>query len=78
MPTVDDLLERARDRRTLPPPAIRRALRQEAGLSLSEVAEALHVSDEAVRHWEAGRRRPRPEHLQAYAQLLRGLQRDPG
>jgi DNA-binding transcriptional regulator YiaG len=74
MLSVDRLLERSRDRRELPPPALRKALREGARLSKREVAAALGVSTMAVVHWERGTRFPRPAHLAAYAGLLRSLQ----
>ncbi len=61
------------DRRALPPPVARRALRQAAGVSLLAVARACGVSRQAVAHWEAGTRQPRDEHLAAYLQALRLL-----
>ncbi|MDP9397269.1 MAG: helix-turn-helix domain-containing protein [Actinomycetota bacterium] len=49
------LLEQSlHDRRSLPPPPARRALRQAAGVSLLAVARACGVSRQAVAHWEAG------------------------
>lgn len=68
------LEERLRSRRDLPPPAMRRAIRQAAGLSLDDLAEELGVSRQAVGHWECGDRYPRPAALIAYCDLLRKLQ----
>jgi ribosome-binding protein aMBF1 (putative translation factor) len=72
--SIFDLLERARDIYALPSPAVRRALRQQARLSLKDVGDALGVSPEAIRNWESGRRTPRPEHLHGYVSFLRALQ----
>jgi DNA-binding transcriptional regulator YiaG len=70
---IEELLERARSRRTLPPPAERRRIREDAGISQHEVAKALGVSWTAVYRWERGSR-PR-EHEAAYGQLLDELRR---
>ncbi len=68
------LLEQSlHDRRSLPPPPARRALRQAAGVSLLAVARACGVSRQAVAHWEAGTRQPRDEHLTAYLKALKLL-----
>jgi transcriptional regulator with XRE-family HTH domain len=76
MASVEDLLERARERRQLPSPALRKALREGARLSKREVAAALGVSPMAVVHWERGSRFPSPAHLGDYAALLQSLQRE--
>ncbi len=60
-------------RRSLPPPATRRALRQAAGVSRVAVARACGVTRQAVAHWEAGTRQPRAEHLTLYVEVLRLL-----
>jgi transcriptional regulator with XRE-family HTH domain len=61
---VDELLERVRARRRLPPAGERRRIREAAGVSQHEVAKALGVSWTAVYRWEQGSR-PR-EHEAAY------------
>jgi DNA-binding transcriptional regulator YiaG len=65
-------LRKARLRRDLPPPAMRRALREAAQLSQQDVADGLRhpVSREAVSSWEAGTRHPSSEHLADYVELL--------
>jgi len=73
MSTAIGLEERLRARRELPPPAMRRALRQAARLSQADVAREIGVSSAAVAYWEAGRRFPRPENLAAYVRALRIL-----
>lgn len=73
MSTIDQLVHRALLRASLPEPAHRRALREKAGLSQAEVAEALGVSRPAVVRWERGERMPRRQHLDAYVELLRRL-----
>lgn len=65
------LVAQIRSRRRLPPPAERRRIREEAGISLRTVASALGVSHTAVASWERGAT-PR-EHRAAYAQLLKEL-----
>lgn len=44
-----------------------RAWRTAAGLSGSQLAEAVGVGRAAVAHWEGGRHAPRQEHLEAVA-----------
>jgi DNA-binding transcriptional regulator YiaG len=73
---IETLIEQAKLRRQLPPPPLRRALREQAGLSKSSVGAAIGVSAMAILHWERGTRRPNPEHLAKYAALLRSLQHD--
>ena len=70
------LLQRVRDQRDLPKPAIRRAIREAAGLSRAAVAAELGVTRQAVDNWERGLRTPRPPHLHKYAALLRALARE--
>lgn len=69
---VDELLERVRSRRTLPPKSERRRIRKDANVSLRDVAVALGVSHTAVAKWEDGAT-PR-EHRNAYAKLLAELE----
>lgn len=70
------LVQRVQDRRSLPPPAMRRAIREAAHLSLGEVGEEVGVTAQAVSKWELGERFPRREHLHRYAELLRLLLRE--
>lgn len=70
---VDELLERVRARRKLPPAVERRRIREAAGVSQHEIAKALGVSWTAVYRWERGSR-PR-EHEASYAALLEELKR---
>jgi transcriptional regulator with XRE-family HTH domain len=70
---VDELLERIRSRRALPPKSERRRIREAANVSLRDVAVALGVSHTAVAKWEDGAT-PR-EHRDAYARLLEELKR---
>ncbi len=71
---VDALLEHvAQD--DLPPRAERRRLREAAGLSQAQIAQALDTRREAVGNWERenGNIEPRPPKRAAYARLLEGL-----
>jgi DNA-binding transcriptional regulator YiaG len=67
----DELLERVRARRRLPPPAERYWIRKRAGVSLRGMAGALGVTHATIRNWEAGAT-PR-QHRAAYARLLEEL-----
>jgi len=67
---VEEELRRSRQRRTLPGPTSRRALREWAGLSQGAVARLLGVTSSAVCRWESGRRTPRGAVLEDYARLL--------
>lgn len=70
MSTTDDLLRKARAQRSLPPPAVRRALREANGVSQGDVGGVLGVHRETVSRWERGERTPRGELLVAYVDLL--------
>jgi DNA-binding transcriptional regulator YiaG len=72
----DDLLAAGRTRRRLPEPAVRRFLRERAGLSQAAVATYLEVTRPAVTLWEAGKRTPRGPKLAAYNDLLDRLARE--
>ncbi|MFJ8649291.1 telomere-associated protein Tap [Streptomyces sp. NPDC093546] len=67
---VDALLEQVA---ALPAPAERRRLREAAGLSRDQIAQALSVRRETITSWETGRSDPRPPKRAAYARLLSGL-----
>jgi DNA-binding transcriptional regulator YiaG len=47
-----------------------RKLREQAGLSQEEIADAIGVTRACVSRWEAGARRPTGDAAQRYAQLL--------
>ncbi|MCZ4508172.1 helix-turn-helix domain-containing protein [Streptomyces sp. ActVer] len=70
--SVDALLEQAAAD-ALPDPAERKRLREAAGLSQDQVANALTVRRETVTGWESGRTEPRPPKRAAYIRLLDGL-----
>ena len=61
--------------RSLPSPAVRRALRVAAGLTQADLAAELGVSRAAVARWESGTRVPRGDYRITYAALLRELSR---
>jgi len=48
-----------------------RRLRQQQGLSLRGLAEKVGVTATALHLWESGRRNPKQEHLQAFADAFR-------
>jgi DNA-binding transcriptional regulator YiaG len=71
--TLEDIRARVRARQELPPPAMRKALREAAGVSLRDAAAAVGVTYEAMRQWESGRAGPGPRNLVAYVELLRAF-----
>lgn len=72
------VIERVRTRihvhSSLPEPAQRRALREAAGLTQRELADALRVDRTTIAHWESGRHTPNGKLLDAYVDALRVLQ----
>jgi transcriptional regulator with XRE-family HTH domain len=48
-----------------------RRLRQQQGLSLRRLAEKVGVTATALHLWESGRRNPKQQHLQAFADAFR-------
>jgi DNA-binding transcriptional regulator YiaG len=50
-------------------------IRQEAGLSLNEIARAVGCSHVAVQRWETGKRAPRGDAALRYGALLDALSR---
>lgn len=70
---IQQLEDRVRARRELPPPAGRRALREAAGVSLADIARACGVSKQAVAQWESGYCEPRGANLLAYSDAIRVL-----
>lgn len=71
---ADDLVERVRLRQQLPPPRVRKAIREAHGVTQAELATALGVSRQTLIHWEQGHRSPRRESAEKYARLLLALQ----
>ena len=76
MTTIEQLRGRIQTRRELPAPAVRRALRQAAGVSQSEIAQVAGVTRQAVALWEVGQRTPRGPHLDSYVGVLRTLSKE--
>ena len=72
---LDDALALAEHRRHLPSPKIRRAVRESAGISQTDLAKALNVDRATVSRWESGDRRPGPDVLQRYLAALDRLAR---
>ncbi len=71
---IEGLIARkVKARRSLPPPSLRRALRESAGLTQEDVAGSVGVRRESVSRWETGARTPRGSTLVAYAELLEAL-----
>ena len=54
-------------------PAMRKAWRETAGLTLEQVADELGVTKMTVWRWETGERTPRGEHRMEYSRLLRAM-----
>lgn len=57
-------------RRRLPSPQVCRAVREMAGVTTSDVAQAVGVSRQTISNWETGKRSPRGQHLEAYLEIL--------
>ncbi|MFD5370789.1 helix-turn-helix transcriptional regulator [Streptomyces sp. NPDC127103] len=57
-------------KRRLPAPEICRVVREAAGVSTADVAEALGVSRQTISNWETGRRVPRGRLLVGYLEVL--------
>jgi hypothetical protein len=74
----NDLRRRVRERRALPPPEVRRALRLGARLTLAEAGEAIGQTGESVRLYETGERTPRKDSLRRYCDFLELLARELG
>jgi predicted transcriptional regulator len=70
-----ELLARFRVRRKLPLPNERKRIRENARVSLRELAAAIGVSHVAITRWEAGAYPADPEHLARYQRLLDELAR---
>jgi DNA-binding transcriptional regulator YiaG len=75
MDLLDQLLADANAQRSLPEPAVRRVVRQRAGLSQGDVARVLGVNRVSVTRWESGAREPRRSNAVSYAALLDRLVR---
>ena len=73
MPTLEELLERKQLRTRLPSPTVRRALREDVGLSQLDIADLVGATPAAVSRWEAGLREPTGERLERYLDVLERL-----
>ncbi|MFE1486161.1 helix-turn-helix transcriptional regulator [Streptomyces fimicarius] len=71
--SVESLLEEARLAKAMPPPEERLRLREAAGLTRAQVAEAVGVARGTVLAWEAGKSDPTPPGRLPYLRLLEGL-----
>lgn len=71
---AEEIRSRLRVRRDLLTPAQRRNLREAAGLSQQELADAIGVTRQAISHWEVGTRTPRGALLDRYVDAIRALQ----
>jgi DNA-binding XRE family transcriptional regulator len=65
------------DRRALPAPPTRRALREAAGATLLDVGRAVGVTPQAISNWELGHRTPRGALLKRYLDALAILRAGP-
>jgi len=64
------LREELTARQTLPPPTMRKAIREAAGVTVAQVAREIGVTRQAVVFWERGLRRPSGPYLGAYLGVL--------
>jgi DNA-binding XRE family transcriptional regulator len=72
---IDQVICKARVRVSLPAPAVRRLIREQASLTQSDIAGPLGVDRASVSRWESGQQAPRGALREAYAQLLERLRR---
>ena len=75
---LNEAIKSAQDRRRLPEPAVRRMIREQAGISQADVAQAIGVGRAAVARWEAGTRTPRRGVLHRYLEVLDQLMAEAG
>jgi transcriptional regulator with XRE-family HTH domain len=71
---ADVIRSRLKLRHDLPPPERCKELREAAGLSQQDIADAVGVTRQAVGHWETGFRRPGGPALGRYMEALRVLE----
>ena len=76
MNAIETLLNEAKRGRELPPPPMRRYLREQVGLTQGAIAAALDVDRCAVSRWESGQRTPRGQLRLAYVALLERLAKE--
>lgn len=68
-----DLAHHARVANSLPTPEKARLIREAAGISQTQLAEAIGVHRMTILRWENGERRPRGLHLTAYCAALQEM-----
>lgn len=73
MTPLDAIDAKIAARKTLPPPRLRRMLREDLGLTQEDIAQVLDVHRETVARWERGEAYPSGKHLVAYVELLQRL-----
>jgi len=69
---IEELAALVEQRRQLPEPEERRRCREEARVSVRELARAMRVSPQSVLEWERGRT-PRPELAERYLAALKAM-----
>lgn len=69
-------MQRARRRGQLPPPAVRRHLRERVGISQRDLATAIGVDRVSVSRYESGSRSPRGAIVDRYLVVLDRLARE--
>lgn len=74
MSKLEELLEIARIRRSLPSFQERKRIRIEADVSGRELGAAIGVSYQAIRRWETDNQPRGNDHVRAYALALRALE----
>lgn len=70
---IDELVAAVRAAKLPPPPRERRRIRNVAGVSLRDAAQALGVTNLTVSRWERGIAEPKHEHATRYRRLLDAL-----
>jgi transcriptional regulator with XRE-family HTH domain len=70
MDALHEALERAKRRKNLPEPVVRRLLRIQAGLTQRDMAKCLGTTAAAVSRYESGDREPRNAVLEKYVDVI--------
>jgi len=74
--TLDEALGRANRRRSFPKPIERRSLRLRAGLTQTDVANAIGSSAATVSRYETGTREPNAKTRERYGKVLDRLAKE--